>query len=88
MKVLLTGGTGYIGSHTAVELLSRNYDVVIADNFVNSKPEVLNRIEKITGKRPIFYQADVCDASALDKIFRRSTPSFTLPDSRQSANPA
>ena len=69
MKVLLTGGTGYIGSHTAVELLSRNYDVVIADNFVNSKPEVLNRIEKITGKRPIFYQADVCDASALDKIF-------------------
>ena len=49
MKILLTGGAGYIGSHTCVELLTRGYDVVIADNFDNAKPEVINRIEKITG---------------------------------------
>ena len=50
MKVLLTGGAGYIGSHTAVELLENGYDVVIGDNFVNSKPEVLDCIRKITNK--------------------------------------
>ena len=50
MKVLLTGGAGYIGSHTCVELLDKGYDVVIADNFSNSKPEVIKRIREITGK--------------------------------------
>ena len=50
MAILVTGGTGYIGSHTVVDLLNHNYDVVIVDNYVNSKPEVLNRIQKITGK--------------------------------------
>ena len=69
MKVLLTGGAGFIGSHTCVELLERGYDVVIADNFSNSKPEVLNRIEKITGRKPIFYEADVTDKAALGRIF-------------------
>ena len=54
MAILVTGGTGYIGSHTVVELLNKNYDVVIVDNYVNSKPEVLNRIYKITGKNPRF----------------------------------
>ncbi len=69
MKILLTGGAGFIGSHTCVELLERGYDVVIADNFSNSKPEVLNRIEKITGRKPIFYEADVTDKAALGRIF-------------------
>ncbi len=69
MKILLTGGAGFIGSHTCVELLEHGYDVVIADNFSNSKPEVLNRIEKITGRKPIFYEADVTDKAALGRIF-------------------
>lgn len=69
MKILLTGGAGFIGSHTCVELLERGYDVVIADNFSNSKPEVLNRIEKITGRKPIFNEADVTDKAALGRIF-------------------
>ena len=55
----VTGGTGFIGSHTVVELINAGKEVVIVDNFSNSKPEVLNRIEKITGTRPVFYQADL-----------------------------
>lgn len=69
MKILLTGGAGFIGSHTCVELQNDGYDVVIADNFSNSKPEVLNRIKTITGKAPVFYEADVTDKEALRKIF-------------------
>ena len=59
MAILVTGGTGFIGSHTVVELINAGKEVVIVDNFSNSKPEVLNRIEKITGTRPVFYQADL-----------------------------
>ena len=55
MSILVTGGTGYIGSHTSVELLNAGYDVVIVDNFSNSKPEALNRIKQITGKSTVFY---------------------------------
>lgn len=69
MTILLTGGAGFIGSHTCVELLEGGYDVVIADNLSNSKPEVLNRIKTITGKAPVFYEADVTDKAALEKIF-------------------
>lgn len=69
MKVLVTGGMGYIGSHTVVELLENNYEVVIVDNLVNSKIDVLNKIEKITGKRPKFYQYDLCDKELVRKIF-------------------
>ena len=69
MKVLLTGGAGFIGSHTCVEFLERGWEVVVADNFSNSKPEVLNRIKIITGKSFTFYEADVTQRSALDKIF-------------------
>ena len=72
MKVLLTGGAGYIGSHTCVELLTRGYDVVIADNFDNAKPEVINRIEKITGKRPVVYTVDVADKKALTQVFEEN----------------
>lgn len=68
-KILVTGGTGYIGSHTAVELIQAGYDVVILDNLYNSKIEVLERIEKITGTRPAFYNVDLRDAEALAKVF-------------------
>ena len=71
MAILVTGGTGYIGSHTVVQLLENGFEVVIVDNFVNSKPEVLNRIEKITGKRPKFYEADVCDEVKIREIFEK-----------------
>ena len=71
MSVLVTGGTGYIGSHTVVELLNNNYDVVIVDNLSNSKLEVLNRIEKITGKRPRFYKVDCCDKEAFEEVFKK-----------------
>ncbi|ABA48805.1 UDP-glucose 4-epimerase GalE [Burkholderia pseudomallei] len=67
--ILVTGGAGYIGSHTAVELLAHGYDVVIADNLVNSKREAIARIEKITGKTPAFHETDVSDERALARIF-------------------
>ena len=69
MAILVTGGTGFIGSHTVVELLQSGYEVVIADNLYNSKAMVVDRIEKITGKRPAFYELDVCDKAALDALF-------------------
>ncbi len=69
MAVLVTGGTGYIGSHTVVELLDHNFDVVIVDNYANSKPEVLNRIFKITGKKPRFYEIDVRDEEKMRSLF-------------------
>lgn len=69
MKVLVTGGCGYIGSHTAVELLQAGYEVVIIDNFVNSKAEVLDKIEQITGKHLSFYEGDARDINLLERIF-------------------
>ena len=68
-KILVTGGMGYIGSHTVVQLYEAGYEPIIVDNLVNSKPEVLNRIEKITGKRPLFYEYDVRDEEKISKIF-------------------
>ena len=69
MSILVTGGTGYIGSHTVVELLNANYEVVVVDNLSNSKIAVLDRIKAITGKAPIFYQIDLCDREALARVF-------------------
>lgn len=74
MKILLTGGLGYIGSHTAVELLNAGYDVVIVDNLSNSKIEVVDRIKKITGKKVKFYKKDLLDFVGLNKIFKREKP--------------
>ena len=69
MSILVTGGTGYIGSHTCVELLDAGYDVVVIDNYYNSKPEVLNRIHRITGKDVTFCECDIRDRDGLSKIF-------------------
>ena len=68
-KILVTGGAGFIGSHTCVELLEAGHEVVIVDNFSNSKPESLRRIKQITGKEIAFYEADILDKAALDRIF-------------------
>lgn len=78
MKVLLTGGTGYIGSHTCVCLLQKGYETVIIDNLSNSSEKCLDRIEKITGVRPRFYIADCRDARAMDKIFAAERPSAVI----------
>ncbi len=69
MTVLVTGGAGYIGSHTCVQLLNAGYDVIVADNLSNSKEEALKRVQQITGKKLKFYKADVCDSAAVDQIF-------------------
>lgn len=71
MSVLVTGGAGYIGSHTVVELLSANKDVVIVDNFSNSKKGSIDRIEKIVGKKVKLYELDVCDEKKLDEVFKK-----------------
>lgn len=69
MKILVTGGCGYIGSHTCCELLDNNYEVVIVDNLCNSKEDVIDSIKQITEKDVTFYKGDVCDVSLLEKIF-------------------
>ena len=69
MTVLVTGGMGYIGSHTCVELLEQGMDVVVIDNLVNSSEKAKERIEEITGKTLSFYKADVRDRKKLDEIF-------------------
>ena len=71
MSLLITGGTGYIGSHTVVELLNLNKDIVIVDNLSNSSTLVLDRIEQITGKSATFINADICDEQALDSVFEQ-----------------
>lgn len=72
MAILLPGGAGFIGSHTAVELLNKGRDIVIIDNFSNSKPEVLDAIKKITGKDFKFYEMDYLDKEALEKVFKEN----------------
>ena len=73
MSILVTGGTGYIGSHTVVQLLNAGHEVIIVDNLSNSKICVLDRIEAITGKRPTFIKCDLCDKEALIKVFEKHT---------------
>ena len=69
MAILVTGGAGYIGSHTCVELLAAGYEIIVLDNFSNSKPESLNRVKEITGKEFTFYEVDLLDQSGLEDVF-------------------
>ena len=78
MKVLLTGGAGFIGSHTAVELLEAGHQVVVADDYSNSEPGVIGRIEKITGKTVPAYALDVQDAAALSAVFEKEAPEAVI----------
>ena len=78
MNVLVTGGAGYIGSHTCVELLNSGYGVVVIDNLVNANPESLKRVEMITGKSVTFYEGDVRDEALLRKIFRENDLSCVI----------
>lgn len=71
MAILVTGGAGYIGSHTVVELVEKNYDVVIVDDYSNSKPEVLKRLKDITGKDIPFHEVNICDKEALREVFEQ-----------------
>ena len=78
MKVLLTGGAGYIGSHVAIELLESGYEVVIADDYSNSSPEVIRKIESITQKKVSACRLDVADRSGLDSVFREHSPGCVI----------
>ncbi len=73
MAILVTGGAGYIGSHTCVELLNAGYDVVVMDNLYNSSEEALHRVEQITGKKVTFYKADMLDRPAVEEIFEKES---------------
>lgn len=78
VEILVTGGTGYIGSHTCVELLNAGYEVIIVDNLSNSKIEVVNRIRKITGKSPKFYELDILNKEALSRVFEENNISAVI----------
>ncbi|WP_413526663.1 UDP-glucose 4-epimerase GalE [Marinilactibacillus psychrotolerans] len=71
MAILVTGGAGYIGSHTVIELLNEGHEVVIVDDYSNSKPEVLNRIKELSGKDFVFHEVDITDKDALKEVFKQ-----------------
>lgn len=78
MRILVTGGAGYIGSHTCVKLIEQGYEVAIYDDLSNSKPETVDRIERITGIRPLFFKADILDRKALDDAFEQFRPDAVI----------
>ena len=78
MKILVTGGAGYIGSHTVVELLEAGYDVCVIDNLCNSSEESLKSVERITGKEVSFYKNDIRDGAALDMVFEKEAPEAVI----------
>ena len=69
MSILVSGGAGYIGSHTVLALLEKGYDVVVFDNYANSCPESIRRVEELTGKKVKLYEADMMDEKSIEKIF-------------------
>lgn len=77
-QILVTGGTGFIGSHTCVELLANNYEIIVVDNLSNSKEAAVDRIEKISGKNIKFYQADICDYEKMTAIFKENDISAVI----------
>ena len=77
-KVIVTGGTGYIGSHTVVEFQNEGFEVVVVDNLSNSNIEVLDGIERITGKKPVFYKVDVANSAELEKVFAEHSDSIAV----------
>ena len=87
MNVLLAGGAGYIGSHTAVELLNAGHQVLIVDDYSNSRPEAVHRVEKITGKSINCYEADVKKRCVISFLKITLIVSFILPDLRRWGNP-
>ena len=78
MTILVTGGAGYIGTHTCVELLNSGYDIVVVDNFANSRPKALERVREITGKSFPFYEMDLRDSTALDKVCQAHKPDAVI----------
>ena len=78
MRILVTGGTGYIGSHTTLELLRAGHDVVVVDNLVNSSTESLNRVQELSGRTAEFVQADLLDPQALEDVFARHSPEAVI----------
>lgn len=78
MKILVTGGAGYIGSHTVIELLKAGHDVVIVDNLYNSDPKAVERIEEIAGRPVKFYEADILDSQEMDRIFGEEKPDAVI----------
>lgn len=78
MNILVTGGAGYIGSHTCVELLNKGYNVIVIDNFVNSSKESLNRVSQITGKSVKLYEGDVCNKELLEKVFSENEIEYVI----------
>ena len=89
MRIFATGGAGYIGSHTVIELIRAGHDVVVADNLHNSSPVAMQRVAQIVGREVPFYQADIRDRGALERIFEETIASiavFTLPGRRPWVN--
>ncbi len=78
MKILLTGGAGYIGSHTAIEIAKLGHEIIVCDNFYNSKPEAVRRVKSIIGHDFPFYELDVCDKAALSELFAKEKPEAVI----------
>ena len=74
MKILVTGGAGYIGSHTLVELMAAGHDVVVVDNLCNSSRKSLSRVAKIVGRKPVFYKVDIRDERRLGAVLAKESP--------------
>ena len=78
MRILVTGGAGFIGSHTTIELLQAGHDVIVVDNLSNSKEEALVRVRELTGRSPVFHKVDLLDEPALDRVFREERPEAVI----------